>query len=119
MGPRGRTIYCHDLGLEQVTSVLGYHLDARAHLPVLITTIGLRDDREMTTALRERSLAGALVLKHHLHAIARQAGRGGHVDLDLNDKRQIELARRLGFRQAPRMRKFRPAGTHLRQPAPR
>jgi hypothetical protein len=119
MGPRGRTIYCHDLGLEQVTSVLGYHLAVRPHLPVLITTLGLRRDREMTVALRDRSLAGALVLKHHLHAIADRAGRGGHVDLDLNDSRQLELARRLGFRKAPRMKGFRPAGTHLRQPAPR
>ncbi len=92
MGARGRTIYCHDLGLEQVTSVLGYHLDARTHLPVLITTLGLRSDKEMTVALRDRSLAAALVLKHHLHAIADRAGRGGHVDLDLNDSRQLELA---------------------------
>lgn len=118
-GARGRTIYCHDVGLGEVTAVLVYHLDRRTHLPVLLTALGLRSDREMTVALRDRSLAGALVLKHHLHAIADRAGRGGHVDLDLNDKRQLDLAQRLGFRRAPRVRRFRPAGTHLRQLAPR
>lgn len=116
---RGRAIYCHDLDLAEVTSVIGYHIDERAHLPVLITTLGFRADASGSPAMRDRTLAGALVLKHHLHALAERIGRGGHVDIDLADKRQLELARALGFRKAPRLKRFRPAGLHLRQPAPR
>jgi hypothetical protein len=119
MRGRGRTIYCHDLDLGEVTSVLGYHIDARPQLPVLITTLGFRSDSAASAAMYERTIAGALVLKHHLHAVAKRIGRGGHVDIDLADKRQLDAADRLGFRKAPQLKRFRPAGTHLRQPAPR
>jgi hypothetical protein len=115
---RGRAIYCHDLQLAEVTSVLSYHIDSRPHLPVLITTLGFRADAAGNVALQARTLAGALVLKHHVHAIADRIGRGGHVDIDLADKRQLDLARQLGFRKAPRLKRFKPAGLHLRQPAP-
>jgi len=115
---RGRAIYCHDPQLAEVTSVVSYHVDERRHLPVLITTLGFRKDVEGNPALGTRTLAAALVLKHHVHAIAERIGRGGYVDLDLADKRDLEWARRLGFRKAPRLKGFRPAGEHLRQQAP-
>ncbi len=115
---RGRAIYCHDPQLAEVTAVCSYHIDARPHLSVLITKLGFRDDVEGNPTLEARTLAGALVLKHHVHAIADRIGRGGHVDLDLADRRQLSLAGRLGFRKAPRLKNFRPAGLHLRQPAP-
>ncbi|MGN6556836.1 MAG: hypothetical protein ACTHLH_02350 [Solirubrobacterales bacterium] len=115
---RGRAIYCHDAQLAEVTAVCSYHIDSRPHLPVLITTLGFREDAEGNPTLEDRTLAGALVLKHHVHAIADRIGRGGHVDIDLADRRQLHLAGRLGFRKAPRLKNFRPAGLHLRQPAP-
>jgi hypothetical protein len=116
---RGRTLYCHDLERNEATAVASYHLDVRTHLPLLLTMLGLREDSEENPRLRELTLTGALVLKFHLHAIAEATGRGGHVDIDLADKRRLEFLQRLGFRKARRLRGFRPAGTHLRQPAPR
>jgi hypothetical protein len=115
---RGRTIYCHDLSRDEVTAVLGYHIDARPHLSVLVTAIAFREAISADPQLPAVTLAAVLVLKHYAHAIAHLAGRGGHLDLDLADGNREQHARRLGFRTAPRVRGFRPGGKHLRQPAP-
>jgi len=115
---RGRAIYCHDPIGQEVVAAVSYHIDEDSHMPVLITTIGFRTDTGNNAFLRYRTLAGALVLKHHVHAVAEKIGRGGYVDMDLADSAQFELARELGFQRAPRVKGFRPGNLHLRQPAP-
>jgi|GEM_PF-7052024 len=116
---RGRAIYCHDELLNNVVAALAYHIDERAKLPLLITDIGFRNDRDLDLLTRQRSVAGALVLKHHAHAIAAKIRRGGYVDVDLRrDDRLLELAAELGFKPAPKVKDFRPGGVHLRQAAP-
>jgi hypothetical protein len=116
---RGRAIYCLDLLLDEIVAAVAYHIDERPHMPLLITGIGFRNDRALDQLRREHSLAGALVLKHHVHAIATKTGRGGYVDVDLprNDD-LLDLAADLGFKPAPKVRDFRPGGVHLRQAAP-
>ncbi len=115
---RGRALYCHDPLSQEVTAALSYHLDERKELPLLITAIGFRTDVARSAFMRERTLSAALVLKHHLHALAAMLGRGGYVDIDLSKRDdQLKLARELGFRQAPRTKGFRPSGHHLRQVA--
>lgn len=116
---RGRTIYCHELGAAQVVAALSYHIDDRPTIPVLLTAIGLRIDTDENAYLAQRTLVGALVLKQYVHAIADQIDRGGYVDLDLSNRQEEPVVRRLGFRPAPRLKGFRPGGLHLRQPAPR
>ena len=101
-----------------MVAAVGYHIDARRHMPVLITAIAFRGDVAGNPQLASQSLAGALVLKHYVHAIAGLAGREAYLDLDLADRAREADAHRLGFRPAPRVRGFRPGGTHLRQPAP-
>lgn len=115
---RGRTIYCHECSRAQVVAALGYHIDARAHLPILLTAIAFRHNIADDPQLPAATLAGTLVLKHYAHAIAHLAERGGYIDLDLADGDREETARRLGFRSAPRLRGFRPGGKHLRQSSP-
>lgn len=117
---RGRAIYCYGLVDEEVIAAVSYHVDEDSHMPVLITTLGLRTDIGGNDFLRYRTVAGALVLKHHVHAVADKIGRGGYVDLDLADKdpAHLELARELGFQRAPKVKGFRPGGVHLRQAAP-
>jgi hypothetical protein len=114
---RGRAIYCHDPTGREVVAAMSYHIDDNARMPVLITTLAFRTDTGGNTFLRYRTLAGALVLKHHVHALAAKIGRGGYLDMDLADAAQFELARELGFQRAPRVKGFRPGGLHLRQPA--
>jgi hypothetical protein len=116
---RGRTVYCHESRVGEVVAALSYHLDDKPQIPVFVTTIGLRRDAAASAFLEYRTLAGALVLKHYVHAIAEKAGRGGHVDLDLANRDHEAHMRRLGFRLAPKVQGFRVAGLHLRQPAPR
>jgi hypothetical protein len=115
---RGRTVYCHDRNSGQVVAAVAYHIDARRQMPVLVTAIAFRDDVADNPQLGLQSLAGALLLKHYVHAIADLAGREGYLDLDLANRDREPDARRLGFRPAPRVRGFRPGGTHLRQLAP-
>jgi hypothetical protein len=115
---RGRAIYCHDLSAGEVVAAISYHLDQKPSLPVLVTMIGLRTDSGQSAFLRDRTLAGALVTKHYIHAIADKAGRGGYVDLDLAERKHEAITQLLGFRRAPRVKGFRPGGSHLRQPAP-
>jgi hypothetical protein len=115
---RGRTVYCHDLSRAEVTAALGYHIDARPHLPLLVTAMAFRQNTSDDPQLAAASLAGVLVLKNYAHAVAHLTGRDGHLDLDLADRDREQQARRLGFRPAPRVRDFRPGGKHLRQAAP-
>jgi hypothetical protein len=117
---RGRAIYCYDLTDGEVVAAISYHIDEDSTMPVLITTLGVRIDIRGNDFLRYRTLAGALVLKHHLHAVAEKIARGGHVDIDLADKdaAHFELAQELGFQRAPKIKGFRPGGIHLRQAAP-
>jgi len=116
---RNRAIYCHDDLLGQVIAALAYHVDERPRLPLLITQIGFRADHDLSRLVRQRSVAGALVLKHHAHAIAAKLDRGGYVDVDLpRDDKLLELAAQLGFKAAPKVKGFRPGGVHLRQAAP-
>jgi hypothetical protein len=115
---RGRTLYCYEPPAGGVVAALSYHLDERKHLPVLLTTIGLRIDYPTNPFLEYRTLAGALVLKHYVHTLATKVGRGGHVDLELADRKDEPLMRRLGFRPAPRLRGRGAGGSLLRQPAP-
>lgn len=114
----GRVIYCEDPVLGEVIAALAFHIPAHAEHPLLITAFALRDDVDANPRLARRSLAAVLVLKHYLHAISARLGRGGHLDIDLADRNQLELMRDLGFRPAPRLPNFRPGGTHLRQAAP-
>lgn len=117
-GASGRTLYCHDLSLGEVVAALSYHLDEDPRLPVLITAIGLRTDAGTNAFLTYRSLAGALVAKQYVHVVAAKTDRGGFVDIDLAERSNEPLMRRLGFRPASRIKGFRPGGVHLRQPAP-
>jgi hypothetical protein len=115
---RGRTIYCHDLSALQVVAGMSYHIHDNARTPVLATMIAFRIDIADNAFLRYRTLAGALVTKQYIHAIAEKIGRGGHVDLDLAERKHEPFASELGFRKAPKVKGLRPGGLHLRQPAP-
>jgi hypothetical protein len=115
---RGRAIYCVDQGVGEVVAAVSYHLDIRPHIPVVLTTLAPRNDSAENAFLRYRSLAGLLVVKRYIHAMAEKVGRGGHVDLDLQERRLEDLARELGFRKAPKIKNFGAGGLHLRQPAP-
>lgn len=115
---RGRTIYCHDLSLNEVVAAASYHIDKDARLPVVITTIGLRTDAARTAFLTYRTLAAGIVLKRRIHAVAEKTGRGGYVDIDLAEASLEPLLRKLGFQKAPKLKGVRPGGIHLRQPAP-
>lgn len=112
---RGRTLYCHDVLSGEVVAALSYHIDERPHFPVMVTAIGLRIDGSTNAFLAHRSLAGALLLKQYLHAIAAKTGRGDFVDLDLAEGPSPDLVQALGFRAAPKVKGFRPGGRHLRQ----
>jgi hypothetical protein len=112
----GRVIYCLDD--DEVIAVLAFHIGRRKSHPILITAIALRQDVEFNPNLANRTVEAALVLKHYVHAVSAELGRGGAVDIDLADSRQMELMAELGFRKAPRLAGFRPGGTHLRQQAP-
>jgi hypothetical protein len=114
---RGRTIYCHEPSVGEVVAALSYHVDDNERMPVLLTTIGLRIDTDMNAFLGYRTLAGALVLKQYVHAVAEKIGRGGYVNFDLANPAHEALARKLGFRPAPKIKGFRTGGLHLRQPA--
>jgi hypothetical protein len=115
----GRAIYCHDPLLNEAVAALAFHIDERVHLPFLITDIAFRTEPDINRLVRDRSLCGALVLKHHAHALAAKLGRGGHVDVDLrNDDILLDYAGELGFKKAPNLKGFRPSGVHLRQGAP-
>lgn len=115
---RGRAMFCHDLDEQEVVAVMSYHLDESTRVPILITALGFRMDAGAHPLLGYRSLAGALVLKHHLHAVAYKVARGGFVDMDLANRADLELARELGFRRAPSVKGFRPSGLLLRQQSP-
>jgi hypothetical protein len=115
---RGRAIYCYEPTSEEVVAAATYHIDQKGDFPVLLTTLAFRTDTDDTVGLLDRTLAGALVLKHHLHAVAEKIGRGGHIDIDLADPSQEPLLRQLGFRKAPQIPGFKPAKRHLRQRAP-
>lgn len=117
---RGRAIYCHDLLVQEVVAAVSYHIDRNPAMPLLITTLAFRTNAQENAFLRYRTLAGALVLKHHLHAIAAKIGRGGSVDIDLADRERLPHAQELGFRRAPRVKGYRPSShdLHLRQDAP-
>jgi hypothetical protein len=115
---RGRALYCHERQSGEVIAAASYHLDERSHWPLMVTTLAFRIDAGEDAGLAAASLAGVLILKHHLHAIAAKVGRGGHVDIDLAEAAQEPLLRRLGFRPAPRVEGLRPGNLHLRQDAP-
>jgi hypothetical protein len=108
-------MYCVDVSTQEVVGVAAYHVDTDEKMPILITTLGFRNDAGKNEWLRLRTLVAGLVLKHHLHAIAERLGRGRYVDMDLADRAQLALASELGFRPAPRIKGFRPGGLHLRQ----
>jgi hypothetical protein len=112
----GRTICAHDRASAEVTAALGYHVDTRPRMPVLITAIGLRTDTADSAWETYRTLAAVLVAKQYVHALAAKIGRGGHVDLDLGDPKLELLMKRIGFTAAPNIRGFKPAGIHMRQP---
>jgi hypothetical protein len=114
---RGRAIYCHSSSEQEIVAVLAYHIDESERIPVLITTLGFRIDIDNNPSLRLRTLAGSLVLKEHAHAIAHKIGRGGHLDIDLGDKKNLGIAKQLGFQPAPRIKGYQPGGIHLRQSA--
>jgi hypothetical protein len=113
----GRTICAHDRGAAEVTAALSYHVDTRVRMPVLITAFGLRTDAAESAWETYRTLAAALVAKQYVHALAAKIGRGGHVDLDLGDRKLEPLMKRMGFRRAPNISGFTAAGIHMRQPA--
>jgi hypothetical protein len=116
---RGRAIYCDDLLDRELVAAVSYHIDEDSRVPVFLTELGLRKDIAGNAFLRFRTLSGALVLKYHVHVIADKIGRGGYVDTDLAPgSEQLELARELGFRPSPRIKRLRIGGTHLRQPLP-
>jgi hypothetical protein len=112
----GRVIYCLDA--DEVIAVLAFHIGRRKAHPILITVLAMRQDVKFNPTLASRTLQAALVLKHYAHAISAELGRGGDIDIDLPDSRQMELMKELGFRKAPRLEGFRPGGTHMRQVAP-
>jgi hypothetical protein len=115
---RGRALVCHNLSVQEVDAVMSYHLDKNSRMPVFITVLGLRCDARTNPALPLRTIAAALVLKHHLHAIAETAGRGGYVYIELAPHIKADVAHELGFQAAPRIRGVRPGDRLLRQPAP-
>ncbi len=114
----GRAIYCVDPEMGEVIAAVALHLPRDPRHPVLLTAIALRDDVEENRTLAARSIVAGLVLKHYVHAISHRLDRGGHVDIDLASPAQVDLMRELGFKKAPKISGFRPAGTHLRQAGP-
>ncbi len=112
---RGRRLYCIDQASGEVIAAMSYHVDEDARMPVLLTAIGLRVDAGALPDLYDRTRGAALLLKQYVHEIARQLGRGAHVDIDTGDPEVVKDLEFLGFRRAPRVRGLRPSGTHLRQ----
>lgn len=96
-------------------AAISYHLDDRPSFPLLLTAIALRVDEG--DELHDQSRAAAQILKGYAHEIARQMGRGSHVDIDASPYAVPDLTV-LGFSKAPRVKSLRVSGTHLRQPAP-
>lgn len=112
---RGRRLYCIDQASDEVIAAMSYHVDEDARMPVLLTAIGLRVDAGALPDLYDRTRGAVLLLKQYVHEIARQLGRGAHVDIDIGDPEVIKDLEFLGFKRAPRVRGLRPSGTHLRQ----
>ena len=112
---RGRRLYCIDSACDEVLAAMSYHVDARRHFPVMLTAIGLRMDEGARSDLYDRSRGAALLLKQYVHEIARQIGRGGHVDIDADGVDALRDLGGLGFQRAPRVRGMRVSGRHLRQ----
>lgn len=114
----GRTIYCHDAGLdEQVVAALSYHLHDRTGWPLFITAIAFRTDFTEDRGLRRRTLAGAFVLKQYTHALGARLHRGAAVHIDMPGDNLEGHAAELGFRRAPALKGLRVAGTHMLQDA--
>lgn len=115
---RGRRIYAIELASQQVIAVLSYHLHDGPGRPLLITALGTRIDAGASPDLYARSLAVAWLLKQYTHMISERTRRGGYVDMDAaNRPETIAVLRKLGFRDAPRVKGFTPSGRHLRQEA--
>lgn len=114
-GARGRRLFCIDRGRAEVVAAIAYHLDDRRSFPLLLTAVALRVDDG--GELHDQSRGAAQILKGYAHEIARQTGRGSHVDIDASPNGVPDLIT-LGFAKAPKIKGLRVAGTHLRQPAP-
>jgi len=114
---RGRTIYCKDRALDdEVVAAMSYHIDERSSWPVFVMTIGFHRDGKRDAEMRKRTIVGAFVIKQYVHAISDLIGRGGLVHIDVPPDGEI-YARELGFRNAPRIKGLRVAGTHMQQPS--
>jgi hypothetical protein len=115
---RGRAIFCFDRRLEdELVAGIAYHIDERPSLPVFVTAIALRADAREDAELARHTLAGALLLKQYVHAVARAVGRGDHVHIELPSRDVEYHARRFGFRRAPRIEGLRVSGVLRRQAA--
>ena len=100
---------------DEVVAGIRYHIDERPSWPVFAIGIAYRSDFHGDVELRQRTVAGAFVVKQYVHAIADALERGGFVDSDVPTANE-EDARELGFRKAPKLKGLRVAGTHMRQP---
>lgn len=113
-GDRGRRLFCIDRGRAEVVAAMAYHLDGRASLPAPDCNRAAGGDGG---ELHDQSRAAARLLKGYAHEIARQTGRGSHVDIDASPAAASDLVV-LGFVKAPKVKGLRVSGTHLRQTAP-
>ncbi len=113
---RGRAIYCDDLLDPELVAAVAYHVDEDSRMPIFLTELGFRTDIAGNAVIRSKSLSGALVLKHHVHAISDRIGRGDSVHIELAPgSEEFDLACQLGFKPAPKIKGYRPGGQHLRQ----
>jgi hypothetical protein len=71
----GRAIRCIDLDSDTATAALGYHLDDREELPVLVTNIVIRSDARWTFV----SQGCVSILKAYLHELGSKLGRTSDV----------------------------------------
>ena len=112
---RGRRIFCIDMASNEVIAAIAYHVDADKRMPVFITAIALRTDAGAPAELYDESRGAAFLLKQYVHEIARQTGRGGHVDIDADGVETLRDLANLGFKRAPKIKGLRVSGRHLRQ----
>jgi hypothetical protein len=100
---RGRTLYCvsatergsHARG--QVMAALSWHVDERAHAPILITNLVLRGD---SVDARSLSLAAAAWMLAYLLEVAARTGRPDEIGVEIDTQPNADDFRAIGFRAA-------------------
>lgn len=93
----GRAIRCVDLETDTTSAAVGYHLDDRATLPILLTDVATRTDPDWM----ETSQGCVPILKTYLHELGSKLGRPTDVAYFAATDRVAEAYTRLyGFKRA-------------------